>query len=307
MLQKKLVIGMSTFIFSSIALGANAIQPAQTQQSAQTANAQANQEPSETTESVVPTGARLVAGETENEFYILDKDEPMPVKTADANATAQIKDKKPDTDHINATQNNLKDKNLASNEANQTNQITGSSTNLINNASVATPAQIIQNKQQAAGLAAMTTEAFEEVTASEAAKEKATQQKIAKDKVASSHHAKHKMASKKGHKLFRQAKNHSKHQMLSKRHMVKTNIATHTTSKHMARAGAVDQIQVVPHWTVHHHKLAAVKNTKHQANATRATPHKTVSKKSVVTKVKVALNEKHGSPVNDVASTPEIY
>jgi hypothetical protein len=281
MLQKKLVIGISAFIFSSIAVGANAIEPAQSQKSsssvstAQTAQGSQEQEPAE---SVLTPGARLVAGESQNEFYILDKDEPMPVK---------VSDKKPDAAIKNAAQNNVTNKLDAGSTGNTPAAVTASSAS----------SAAIQSVKGKSDLAELTAEAFESVTATEAAKDKVSMKKTT-----------HKLIGKKAAARVKFVMKHEKRKIALSHKNARSKVALRHSARQLARKGNVDQIQVIPHWTVHHHKVAVVKTKPHATTASRQVKrNKVVSKKKAPAKVHVALNKRSANLFRDAVNAPEIY
>jgi hypothetical protein len=275
MLQKKLVIGISAFIFSSITVGANAIEPAQSQKSSSSVSttqaAQGSQE-EEPTESVLTPGARLVAGESQNEFYILDKDEPLPVKASD---------KKPDA----APQNNM------------TNRLDAGSTGNTPIAVTASSKQIAHAIQDDTDFAELTAEEFESVTTIEGAKDKVSMKTTM-----------HKLIGKKAAARVKFVMKHEKRKIALRHKNTRSKVTLRHSASQLARKGSVDQIRVLPHWTVHHHKVAVVKTKTHATTASRRVKRsKVVSKKKTSSKVYVALNKRSTNLFRDAVKAPEIY
>ncbi len=282
MLQKKLVIGITALVFSSIALAANtnttAQSPAATSANHETKSAQVNaqaqnndtQDPPET---VVSPGARLIAGEEKNEFYILDKNDPTPVVRpaamipASAVATGSIKEK-----------------------------------------SALAAANTQHNEAADIG------DEFEDTVNTETATadESLAMQKQDKQKMVAVNHGKHGHVTKKNVAAVKVIKLRTGSHFAKKHAAVKAKLALKKSAKRVAVRKLVDQIEVISYAKARHvksmHAAAKKKTVVHVETAAKKVKAKVASKKKSEAKVKVALNEHSNKEVfRDTVSTPEVY
>jgi len=279
-LQKKLVIGITALVFSSIALAANttttAKSPAATSANQETKSAQVNtqaqnndtQDPPET---VVSPGARVIAGEEKNEFFILDKNDPTPVVRPAAmlysSATAK---------------GNVKEKSdLAAN-----------------------------NKEAAADIGDEVEDTVNTETAT--ADESIAMQKQAKQKMVAVNHGKHGHVMKKNVSAVKVIKVRKGSHFAKKHTVVKAKLALKKSSKNVAVRKLVDQIEVISFAKARHvksmHAVAKKKTVVHVATAAKKVKAKVASKKKSEAKVNVALNESSNKDVfKDTVTTPEVY
>lgn len=335
-LQQKLVIGMAAFLVTGLALAASSSQataPVKTatlqQPAAKTRKVSSNQssqpiqsDKSKQEQQELPLlpGARLVAGEAENEFYILGKNDPMPVKAAASKSAAPADAAQPAVNNKSA--------------ANNVNEMTGATwkqfesvTNGEKKTGSSPAVEAVADNDVADIHDAITNKVFDDVSGTEkagkikarpvfdknafedAVNDQESENTAAPVSTSSKGHASnrktvsHKLAAVKRSHAQRVASVHKKTVKISAR----SKLAKAKTSRQLDIKRMVDSIQVIKHTNMHSRKLTSRKTIPHEAAASSKLKHKVISRKQKHTRVKVAASKKRHVQTASASPVSEIY